>query len=405
MPEEKKKDALLKTVDLNGEEVFAAGKWTSSNGKTREYTVDDLHLMCEAERESGERFKAPVKLGHNDKQALAAVDGVFGDDGHPAFGWMKNLRVQGSKLVADLKGVPAKLAELIKAGAYKNKSFENYNDFKDEVTGKTYKYMPCGLALLGASLPALGNLNELAALYTNGGVPGNTVFLFKSPDDEGDVTQNAGGDNTMTLEQALAKIAELEANIAKSKEENKAKHEAAQKVAKEAADAKLAEAEKTVTEHAAKIEADKKEIDDLKAKLTAIETETAEAATKHRAAETAAFLDKHSKKIPPVFRAIIEEKLNAAAVEPEKFSMKVGDTTLDGLDAFKAHIEKLPESELFGNAGSVSKDSDGDMDDDTEYEKIVKPAAEKYCKDNNLDVNNAEHFGRAITAVRLTRKK
>lgn len=402
MPD-KDEHAKLKTVDLDGEEVFAAGKWTSSNGKTREYTVDDLHLMCEAEREAGARFKAPVKLGHNDKQALAAVDGVFGDDGHPAFGWMKNLRVQGNKLVADLKGVPAKLAELIRAGAYKNKSFENYNDFKDEVTGKTYKYMPCGIALLGASLPALGNLNELAALYTTDGVPGSTVFLFQSPD--GDITQIAGGD-TMTPEEQK-KMDALEskcADLEKELGEYKAKHAADAEAEKSAADTKLKEAEAKVTEHAAQIATVTKENGELKAKLTAIETEKAEADAKHRAAEIASFLDKHSKKIPPVFRAIIEEKLNAASVEPEKFSMTVGDTDISGLDAFKAYIEKLPESELFTDAGKTSKDTDGKMDDDAEYEKVIKPAAEKYCIDNKLDVNNAEHFGRAIVAVRNARK-
>lgn len=208
----------------------------------------------------------------------------------------------------------------------------------------------------------------------------------------------------MTLEQAMAKIAELEAKIAKSNEDYKAKHEADAKAEKDAAEAELNEAKKTITEHAAQIETVTKENGDLKAKLTAIETEKAEADAKHRAAETAAFLDKHSKKIPPVFRPIIEEKLNAASVEPEKFSMKFGDTELAGLDAFKSYIEKLPDSELFSDAGKASADTDGEMDDDSEYEKIVKPAAEKYCIDNKLDVNSAEDFGRAIVAVRNARK-
>ncbi len=396
--------AKLKTVDLDGEEVFAAGKWTSSNGKTREYSIDDLHLMAEAAREMGPRFKAPVKLGHNDKQALAAVDGVFGDDGKPAFGWMQNLRVAGTKLIADLKGIPAKLAELIKAGAYKNKSFENYNDYTDEVTGKKYKYMPCGVALLGESLPALGNLNELAALYSQDGVPGNTVFLFQSL--ESDNSNHAGGD-TMTPEEqkkmdALeAKCADLEKQLG----EYKAKHTSDAEAEKAAADAKLKEAEAKVTEHAAQIETVTKENGELKAKLAVIETEKAEADAKYRATETASFLDKHSKKIPPVFRAIIEEKLNAASVEPEKFSMKVGDTELSGLDAFKAYIEKLPENELFADAGKTSKDTDGEVNEDSEdfYERVEKPAALKYCEEHKLDPNTVQ-FGDALTAIRNARK-
>jgi hypothetical protein len=102
-------------------------------------------------------IEPPVKLGHDENQA------ILQEDGFPAAGLVANLRRLGDRLVADLVDVPKQVAELIRAGAYRTVSVELMQD--TEIGGTTYAKILTGLALLGADLPAITSLGGITALY------------------------------------------------------------------------------------------------------------------------------------------------------------------------------------------------------------------------------------------------
>jgi hypothetical protein len=141
------------TVEILGIEVFATGV---HNGDT--YDVADLEQMVGAADKVG--FEAPLKLGHMEDDDTAAL---LKKEGMPAFGWVRNLRVQGKKLLADFMEVPKRLADLIKKGAYRRVSAEIYWNFQKgkDVFPRVLK----AVSLLGAEIPAVTDLAGIEALY------------------------------------------------------------------------------------------------------------------------------------------------------------------------------------------------------------------------------------------------
>lgn len=155
----RKADATLETQHISGVELLAVGTWQGHgcpDGGCR-FTADDIDGIVEAWQATQDSVKAPVKLGHGKEQELLEAAGL------PAAGWLTNLRRMGTKLVADLEQVPKKVADLIRAGAYRTRSAELRANF--EVAGKKWPLMVTGLALLGAELPAVQGLDDIAALY------------------------------------------------------------------------------------------------------------------------------------------------------------------------------------------------------------------------------------------------
>ncbi len=154
----------MKTV--SNVEIFATG---THNGDA--YTKDDLDTLVNSFYALQDELKVPVKLGHTSDEwnaELAKKIGVpkeiiDGEDGQGsiALGWLDNVRRKGTKLVADLKQVPEKVADWIESGLYKAVSCEIWQNYKSG--DKTYPYALCGLALLGAELPAVRNIEGLDA--------------------------------------------------------------------------------------------------------------------------------------------------------------------------------------------------------------------------------------------------
>src|SRR3990172_569598 len=150
----------LKTETLAGIDILRIGEGFQGGGCPDggcAFTAEDLDGIVSAYWATRGSVEAPVKLGHDDKQALLQ------EDGYPAAGWVRNLRRLGDLLYADLVDVPAQLAELIKAGAYRYVSVELDKEMK--IGEATYPLMLTGLALLGADLPAVDGLKGLASLY------------------------------------------------------------------------------------------------------------------------------------------------------------------------------------------------------------------------------------------------
>jgi hypothetical protein len=147
-----------KLKSLPGVEIFSAGVW---NGD--EYSVSDLDEMVRAFKENPTQ-KPHLKLGHDDNQTLLQRDGL------PAAGWIGNLYRMGEKLYADFIDIPGKIYDLMKLGAYKKVSAEIYWNAK--VGSSMYKRLLGAVALLGADLPGVTNLNDIFDMYTlEGGEP------------------------------------------------------------------------------------------------------------------------------------------------------------------------------------------------------------------------------------------
>lgn len=125
------------------------GNWDASTGPVKITRAD---LAAAAAAAPG--LPDPVlKLGH--------VDPRF--DGTPAVGKVKNLRLsdRGNCLLGDLVDVPRWLAANL-AEHYPNRSIEAVANF--ETNGATFRFVVTGLALLGASWPAVTNLQSLQDL-------------------------------------------------------------------------------------------------------------------------------------------------------------------------------------------------------------------------------------------------
>lgn len=149
--------AELKTLNLKGIEIFSAGTWTDSAGKTNTWTEADLDEMVESFAALKGQVDPPAKLGHDDDQALIQREGW------PAAGWISNLYREGSKLVADIARVPATFADLITAGGYRKVSSEIFRSLK--VGDTVYRNVLGAVAFLGEELPAVKDLKDFIALY------------------------------------------------------------------------------------------------------------------------------------------------------------------------------------------------------------------------------------------------
>lgn len=124
-----------------------------------EVTESDLQSVVSAYSDN-EVDRARLKLGHlSEMNALG--------DGAPAYGWVQNPRItgDGKTLLGDLVDVPRQLGELV-GKAYKQVSVELRKNVRTP-SGKTHPTVLSGLALLGASAPAVKGLTELAALYAS----------------------------------------------------------------------------------------------------------------------------------------------------------------------------------------------------------------------------------------------
>ena len=339
--EQNDKQFALQTVDIDGKEIFAVGTW---NGDT--YTLADLDALVDAyERTKGE-YVPFLKLGHDDSQALAKKSGLAIGE-LPMLGVIENMRRHGDKLIADFKNVPAKLAELIKAGAYRPVSAEIWTDIKMRA-GK-FRLMLKAVGILGADAPAVSGLNsldDLIALYSAG--PEHAAARAYKTDAEVWIYDfGTSALNTATEEEAMnEKVQELEKQLAES---GKQCTEAKQKTKElqmqidsqnaEGLRKLYDESQAKIKEMASKVEASEKALTDVKQDRDNLKVAADKAMTEKQETDDLAAVDKLilDKKISPAQKAFAIALLKTVERTGEK-KFKLGDkeftSTRDMLLAF-----------------------------------------------------------------------
>lgn len=163
----------LTTATIHGMEILSAGKWFGKTGEVG-FTAEDLDQLAEA-FSNDPNFRPPVKLGHTKEQTLLDMEEL------PAAGYIRKVWREGDKLLADVSDVPVRLAELFKAGAWRNRSIEIDN------LGATRERRVAGLALLGSAIPAVSNLADVEKLYHEFALEmpsgdDSQVIIFTSPE-------------------------------------------------------------------------------------------------------------------------------------------------------------------------------------------------------------------------------
>lgn len=413
---EKSDHKKFATEDLDGEEVFSTGKWTDSNGQTTKYEDADLQGMADAANETSYASK-PIKLGHNNKQDAAKNE--FGDGG-PTLGTMKNFRVVNHRLVTDLKQVPAKLASLIRAGAYKFKSLEIKPKFVDEANGKTYKYMPVGLALLGEKMPAVSNLKELCALFEKTCDSPESQFYF-SLDGEDAVNFSTSKEGENMTDQEKKEMDDLKAANADMKRKLDAAGTDGEEMKK-----KLAKSEKDCADAKAelsKFKADKKDGEGKDGEGKSEHAKEILALQQHIEAQDAQiqaygkrlagldaekfdmFLEQHTDKLTPEMKSAFKLQYELCA-ENEKssavFTYSKDGKDYKGVEAIKQRIAALPKNPLLMEFGKEKEDG-GTKPNSERWNDV--DAIHKFCKDKGLDINDIAQYQRGLSEYRSMLRK
>ena len=128
-----------------------------------------------------DKLNPPVKLGHDEKQALVQ------NSGFPSAGWITDVKRKEAtnKLLAYFSNVPEAIIRLIENGAYKRLSAELYNNYIDPETKEAFGPTIRAVSILGADVPRIKTLEDLTVIYHSDKLPykilpeGKNVNLIK----------------------------------------------------------------------------------------------------------------------------------------------------------------------------------------------------------------------------------
>ena len=169
----------MKTYDMKAE-IFSIG--TYHGEKYTEAHIDDMVANFTA---LSNEIKPPLKLGHESSV----------NKGQPALGWVASLKREGTKLIAEFKGIPEIVFNAIKGNRYKRVSSEIYWNFKSN--DKIHSRVLSAVALLGADIPEVKTLADLQAFLAETPAEGSfekVITCTADIDDDGKIN-NRRGDN------------------------------------------------------------------------------------------------------------------------------------------------------------------------------------------------------------------
>lgn len=336
MPKDKVEE--VKTYKINEVEIFSSGKWNDD-----EYSVKDLHDIVHSFNAIKTGFRPYLKLGHDNKQEIARSSGL------PSVGWVDNLYVRGSKLLADLNYIPEKVFKLIKSRAYRKVSCEIYWNLKIE--GNVYSRVLGGIAFLGAENPGVMNLDDILGNYSfKWGSTSQDIALLEKQDNFKTYSLNLGG--KMSDDKSEKEI-ELEKELETVKKEFSKKEE----------DSKKAE------------EAIKKEMEDLKKfKLEAEEREAAALVLAEEAKRDQFVSELEGKKIvTPAMKPYVI----ALLVERKEYS--INDKKLTKNELIEEMLKLATEASKVNFEENLHANFELKKDEDKE----VQDKIEKYKKEHN----------------------
>jgi hypothetical protein len=194
----------LEAITIEAVPIMAVGGPFHGQGSPPEgdsFSKRDLQQIAAANEELAGELHVPVKLGHSGAQQLLKNSGLFADE-MPAAGWLANFRVQGGKLLTDLVNVPKKLADLVQAGAFPQRSVE-LRSVRSQRDGRVRDAIVTALGLLGAKAPAIRTLDDVAALYTARSFADDGVRAVEDLDGQVPMLPTATAD---AMERALATV-------------------------------------------------------------------------------------------------------------------------------------------------------------------------------------------------------
>ena len=100
---------MSKIVDVH---IFSPGTQTSAQGVTREFTSSDLKQVADSYNPG--LHEAPIRVGHDDNDRV------------PSWGWVKNVKMKGEDLYAEVEFAP-QMGDFIRDGLYKKVSASFYS--------------------------------------------------------------------------------------------------------------------------------------------------------------------------------------------------------------------------------------------------------------------------------------
>lgn len=212
------------------QEIFAVGTW---NGFP--FSLNDLRKMAQSFMDLGEVLKVPLKLGHNDEQDMT--------DGQPALGWVTAMEVVENKLVATFEDVPPIMMEAFEKKLYRSVSIEL--DFDVQHKGRFYDFVVTAVALLGADMPAVNVLNDLASFMSRNSNLIQSGYAAGNHSSFNTISGNRQEQSTMTPEEEAKlrkQLAEAQATAATATA-NFSALETTSKSEKDASDARLKQIE------------------------------------------------------------------------------------------------------------------------------------------------------------------
>ena len=222
---------------LHGVEIMRTGTFTpggAAKGRKVTITEADLDQMVESFDALGSNLVPVLKLGHAEAQRFMGQD-----SGAPNLGIVEKIVRVGEKVLANFANVPDAVIELIRQKRFTNVSVEIVPSL--DIDGKTFANVLTAVALLGAELPAVSGLKELAELLFVSGM--------KAPAYDDAIHYSLHGDDTSLLPLKGAKVKEDTMTVTYTQEQHDALVEAAvAKAVKVAKDEYTAEAEKITAE-------------------------------------------------------------------------------------------------------------------------------------------------------------
>ena len=126
--------------------IFSPGTQTSAQGVTREFTKGDLKQI--ADSYNANRHEAPIRIGHEDSDKV------------PAWGWVKDVKMKGEDLYAEVEFSPL-MQDYVDNGLYKKVSASFYAP-ESKINPEPGQWSLRHVAMLGAQPPAVKGLKGFA---------------------------------------------------------------------------------------------------------------------------------------------------------------------------------------------------------------------------------------------------